>query len=117
MLVTKDDLKHVLFPKHSRLVHIYNDAYSTFIMHDSVYAIEEQNSFVTDESVNKIAESIENCNGFYLFNQITEHCWFVLSDGGWSVEVEEFFFRAGLIDFVPDEFTLPKDFYKPQEDK
>jgi hypothetical protein len=117
MLVKIGDLKHVLFPKHSRLVHINGDEYSTFIMHDSVYAIEEQNSFEVDTFVGNIANTIENCNGFYLFNQITEHCWFVLSDGGWSTEVEEFFFRAGLIEFLPDKYTLPKDFYQPEEEK
>jgi hypothetical protein len=112
MLVNIDELKHVLFTPLSRLIHLKNGEYSTFIMDDRILEHEKSINFVVSDFVLRVAMTEGCTNGFYLLNHETDYCYFILTNGGWDYEVEDYFFRAGLINFLPDKYTLPKEFYE-----
>jgi hypothetical protein len=111
MLVTIEDLKHVLFPPLSRLIHINGENYTTFIMHSDVIEYEKKHGFNLENFIERVVLTEGAINGFYLIDHNTEFCYYVLTDGVWDITVEEFFFRTGIIEFREDKFTLPKEFY------
>lgn len=106
MLVTIDELKHVLFPPLSRLVHINGNQYSTFIMQDIVAVYEKEKKFNLEDFIKNLVADEKDIEGFYLIDHYQNICHYILTKGGWDIDVEEYLFRAGVITFVPDKFTF-----------